>query len=230
MFLVIVLIYLPLVLSISWIQYYVTNQLLEQLQINFSSSTLMLYFSFVLMFVLIGLTMNTFYYKTIVLVTYNYINQRPFKNDSLLREVFDNFFSLWLLMLRIAINYSLRSLLLIVPGIIYLINNFSVPFAFIFRQEKIQHAFTYNSIIMKGNTGRVFSLFLYPFIIYMVFALFINVFFSSLIDGSSTINNSSSYPLGFSLFMQIILIVLYPILINAYLCLFLNAEAQKRLT
>ncbi|MDJ0582818.1 hypothetical protein [Crocosphaera sp.] len=230
MFLLIGLIYLPLVLSISWIQYYVTNQLLEQLQINFSSSTLILYFSFVLMFVLIVFTINTFYYKTIVLVTYNYIHQRPLINGSLLREVFDNFFSLWLLMLRIAINYFLRSLLLIVPGIIYLINNFSVPFAFIFRQEKIEHAFTYNSIIMKGNTGRVFSLFLYPFIIYMVFALFINVFFSSVMDGSSTINNSSSYPFGLSLFSQIIFIVLYPILINAYLCLFLNAEAQKRLT
>ncbi len=229
-FLLLSLIYLPVVLILALIEHYIGNQFIQLLSTNFSSSTLILYLSFYLIMGLTGLVIFTLYYKTIVLVSYDYIYQRPFKYGTLSKEVFNNLFSLWFLMLRIAINYGLRCLLLIVPGIIYLMNNLSVPFAFIFRQEKIKHAFTYNSIVMKGNTGRVFSLFLYPLIIYIVFALFINIFFVSFTDSSSTINNSSSVPFGFSLFIRIILAVLYPILINAYLCLFLNAESQKRLS
>ena len=85
---------------------------------------------------------------------------------------------------------------------------------------------------MKGNAGRVFSLFLYPFLICLVFSLFVNGLLLSSIDISSTPENYASYTsytLGLSLFISIIVVILFPILINAHLCLFLNAEVQKRL-
>ena len=226
-FLFLCLINLPLILSISLIQYNVNNQFIEQLSINSSLETLIFFFSFNLIISLIGLAIFTFSYKTIVILGYDYIYRKPFNYGKLLKAVFNEFFSLWVLMLRLVIIYIFRLFLLIIPGIIYLMNNSSVPLAFIFRQERIEDAFYYNSIIIKGNAGRVFSLFLYPFIIYIVFALFINGFLLSSIDSSSTTNNYSSYMFG--LLYQIILTVFYPGLINAHLCLFLNAEAQKRL-
>ncbi|MDJ0511164.1 MAG: hypothetical protein QNJ64_18195 [Crocosphaera sp.] len=223
------LIYFPLTLIISLISYTLTNHFLERLSTDFSSSNLLLYWSFFLMINLIVLIMYALYYKTIVLLAYDYIHQKPFSYRVLSKDALHNLFSLWLLMLRLAINYVLRLLLLIVPGIIYLINNSSVIFAFLLRQERIKDAFTYNLIVMKGNAGRVFSLYLYPVIIYICFALLSNVLSLSVTDSSSTINNYSGYTVGLSLFSQIVFAVLVPGLINAHLCLFLNAESHKRL-
>lgn len=223
------LIYLPIILIMSLVGYYFANQLIEQLSTNFSASTFLFYVSFILILNLIWLTISTVYYKTIVTLGYNYVYQKPSDYRKLLEAVFNDLFFLWILMLRIGISYGLRLFLLIIPGIIYFINNSSVPLAFIFRQDTIGDAFSYNRIVMKGNAGRVFSLFLYPFIIYLVFSLFVNGFLLSSLDISSTPDSYSSHALGLSLFSQIILAVLAPGVINAHLCLFLNAEAQKRL-
>ncbi|MDJ0660294.1 MAG: hypothetical protein QNJ42_12505 [Crocosphaera sp.] len=223
------LIYLPIMLIVLLIQNHVSHQFIEQLKTNFSASTLIFYFSFVFIIALIGLANFTFFYKTIVIFAYHYIYQKPFNYAKLSDAVFNDLFSLWVLMLRIYISYVLRSLLLLIPGIIYFINNSSVPLAFIFRQDKIGDAFSYNRSIIKENAGRVFSLFLYPFIIYLVFALLINRLLLSSIDISSNPEIYASHALGVSLFITVILVILFPILINSHLCLFLNAEAQKRL-
>jgi hypothetical protein len=70
-----------------------------------------------------------------------------------------------ILSIRYLINSWLRTLLLIIPGLIYSVNNYYYGLAFILRDQRGRAAFEYSQALVKDNWGRVF---LFPFLIYLL--------------------------------------------------------------
>ena len=62
--------------------------------------------------------------------------------------------------IRFGLNYFFRFLLLIIPGIIYQINNGYYATAFILRDQRGKAAFEYSKTLVKGNGWRLFFFYL----------------------------------------------------------------------
>ncbi|MDZ8081320.1 MAG: hypothetical protein RMX35_19925 [Nostoc sp. DcaGUA01] len=62
--------------------------------------------------------------------------------------------------IRFGINYFFRFLLLVIPGIIYLVNNGFYATAFILRDQRGKAALEYSKTLVKGNWWKVFFFYL----------------------------------------------------------------------
>ncbi|MBN3910120.1 MAG: hypothetical protein HWQ35_27335 [Nostoc sp. NMS1] len=87
------------------------------------------------------------------------LGERP-QLQLVIRRILSSILPLTGLNMRFGINYLLRFLLLIVPGIIYLINNGYYATAFILRDQRGKAAFEYSKTLVKGNWWRVFFFYL----------------------------------------------------------------------
>ncbi|MGC1309035.1 MAG: hypothetical protein WA885_17550 [Phormidesmis sp.] len=123
------------------------------------------------------------------------------------------------LSLRYGIAYALRSVLLIVPGIIYAVNNYYYSLAFILRGQRGKAAFQYSRTLVKGNWWKVFSFFLLVMLAAFGLPMFVGRILTSFISNSPTlvaiVSNviASLVSLGFGI---------------GGVLLFLNLDYQKR--
>lgn len=87
------------------------------------------------------------------------LGQRP-QLQVVLRRILASILPLVSLNLRFGINYFFRFLLLVIPGIIYLVNNGFYATAFILRDQRGKAALEYSKTLVKGNWWRVFFFYL----------------------------------------------------------------------
>jgi hypothetical protein len=87
------------------------------------------------------------------------LGERP-QLQVVVRRIFSCILPLIGLNLRFSINYFLRFILFIVPGIIYVINNGYYATAFILRDQRGNAAFEYSKTLVKGNWWKVFFFYL----------------------------------------------------------------------
>ncbi|NER91120.1 hypothetical protein [Moorena sp. SIO3A2] len=95
------------------------------------------------------------YFIAISVITENYVHGRNTSYQSVVNKILAILVPLFFLGVRYFINIYLRLLLLIIPGIIYAINNAYYGFAFILRDQRGTAAFAYSRSIVKGNWWRV---------------------------------------------------------------------------
>lgn len=131
-------------------------------------------------FVIVASLAYSIYFIAISVITENYVSGRNSSYRSVVEKIFVLLIPLFILELRFSINYLLRCLLLLIPGIIYLINNQYYRLAFILRKQKGKAAFAYSQSIVQGNWWRVFWLiFLLGLTssgLQIIFSKFLNIF------------------------------------------------------
>ncbi|MCW5315157.1 hypothetical protein GTQ43_15475 [Nostoc sp. KVJ3] len=96
---------------------------------------------------------------TAIIIEGSVLGERP-QLKAVIRRILSCILPLIGLNIRFGINYFFRILLLIVPGIIYLINNGYYSIAFILRDQRGNAAFEYSKTLVKGNWWRVFFFYL----------------------------------------------------------------------
>ena len=96
------------------------------------------------------------YSMSMTAATENLVLKKETRFKTLMSRIFSDLGTLINLNFRLYIAVILRLFLLIVPGIIYLINNGYCLTAFILRGQKGKAAFNYSRTIVKGNWWRVF--------------------------------------------------------------------------
>ncbi|MBD2169536.1 hypothetical protein H6G04_34835 [Calothrix membranacea FACHB-236] len=115
--------------------------------------------------------------------------------------------------------FMLRLLLIVVPGVIYLVNNIYYYLAFILRDQKGEAAFQYSRALVKSNWWEVFFFYVLSGIITFVSNELMNKIISSII-----INSPISVTILSSTLTSL---VLFGVGISKVL-LFLNLEFQKK--
>lgn len=128
---------------------------------------------------------QSIYFIAISVITENYVHGRNTSYQSVVKKILASLVPLLFLGFRFGINYLLRGLLLIIPGIIYLINNQYYGLAFILRDQRGKAAFAYSRSIVKGNWWRVF--FFGFLVLFIVFGL--QTIFSKLLNIIPFIND-----------------------------------------
>ncbi|AOY79841.1 hypothetical protein BJP36_07760 [Moorena producens JHB] len=113
-------------------------------------------------------------------------------------------------------------LLMIIPGIIYWVNNGYYGLAFVLRDQRSRAAFAYSQAIVKGNWWRVF---LFGFIYFFVIVIAIEIF--HIILSFIPIINSSEVLMTVLTSLLSGFISVAPLV--GYILLFLNLEFQKSL-
>lgn len=96
------------------------------------------------------------YTMSLVIATENLVLNKETRFKPLMSQIFPNIGTAINLNFRCMIGITLRLFLLIVPGIIYGINNGYVLYTFALRGQKGKAAFNYSRTIVKGNWWRVF--------------------------------------------------------------------------
>ncbi|MBE9251841.1 hypothetical protein IQ226_22595 [Dolichospermum sp. LEGE 00240] len=96
------------------------------------------------------------YAMSLVIATENLVLNKETRFKSLMSQIFPNIGTAINLNFKFTIGLILRLFLLIVPGIIYGINNGYVLYTFALRGQKGKAAFNYSRTIVKGNWWRVF--------------------------------------------------------------------------
>ncbi|NEO79330.1 hypothetical protein [Moorena sp. SIO4G3] len=195
------------------------------------------FFALTSLLVLIDL-MNTtpIYNIAISVITDNYVHGINISYQSVLKKIFSSLNSILCLGFIYQVNFLLRAMmLLVIPGIIYRINNLYYGSAFILRDQRGKAAFTYSRSIVKGNCYKVFvfsflfsfiSIFLLFFIsgalglLFSIVIIFFNTFGAFLVSGAlSLVSVILSLFLYFSSQMVVII---------GSILLFLNLEYQKK--
>ncbi|NEP27797.1 hypothetical protein, partial [Moorena sp. SIO3I6] len=126
--------------------------------------------------------------------------------------------------LNLSFNYIFGTglLLMIIPGIIYWVNNGYYGLAFVLRDQRSRAAFAYSRAIVKGNWWRVFLFgFIYLFVIVIAIKIFHIIFsFIPIINSSEVLMTViTSLLAGF--------ISVAPLV--GYILLFINLDYQKSL-
>lgn len=96
------------------------------------------------------------YSMSLAAATENFLLNRETRFKTLMSRIFADIGTLVNLNFRLSIAFILRSFLLVVPGIIYIVNNGYCIYAFVLRGQKGKAAFNYSRTIVKGNWWRVF--------------------------------------------------------------------------
>ncbi|NEN89437.1 MAG: hypothetical protein F6K48_11235 [Okeania sp. SIO3H1] len=130
----------------------IMSALTTEVQNSPSGLFLAFYYVFLIFFILV----SSIYYIAVSVITDNYVHERNTNYQSVVKKIFASLVPLFLLSFRFWINYFLRCLLLLIPGIIYLINNGYYGLAFILRDQKGEASFLYSRSIVEGNWWRVF--------------------------------------------------------------------------
>lgn len=116
-----------------------------------------LYFFFYLFYLIV--VIPGYGAATSILIEGLILGQRP-QLKVIFRRILASILPLVQLNLRFSINYFFRFLLLIIPGIIYLVNNGFYATAFILRDQRGKAALEYSKTLVKGNWWRVFFFYL----------------------------------------------------------------------
>ncbi len=160
-------IYLPFLRIYLDFEYRIENNPIEGLLFGFSR----LYWIFVAF-------TNYILFIAISIVTENYIQGRNISYQGVIKRTFSSLIPLFLLGIRFTVNLFFRFLLgilpaamllliipgmpmvvgiiMLVPSLLYAINNWYYGLAFILREQRGNNAFTYSQFIVKENWWRVF--------------------------------------------------------------------------
>lgn len=163
------------------------------------------------------------YSATVCILVENCVLGEQNQPKNIVDRIIYRIFPLLCLSIRFSLNLFARLLLMIIPGIIYYVNNGFVLFALILRSQTGKSAFQYSRLLIKGNWRRVFF---YNLISYMtvfgvliIFDTIINIIFV----GSPSPLLLLAKILSFSLYI----FATFGLTISGVL-LFLNLEFQKR--
>ena len=126
---------------------------------SFSSPVLSIILSFFFSLFFLIVLLPSYNAATSIIVEGLVLGERP-QLKVVVRRILSCILPLTGLNIRFGINYFFRFLLLIVPGIIYLINNGYYATAFILRDQRGKAAFEYSKILAKGNGWRLFFFYL----------------------------------------------------------------------
>lgn len=96
------------------------------------------------------------YIMAVSIFTEGYVLEENPQLDVVIRKILPRIIPFTGLNLRYIIGYSLRLLLLFVPGIIYSVNNGYFAIAFVLRDQRGKAAFQYSRSLVKGNWWKVF--------------------------------------------------------------------------
>ncbi|NEO76894.1 hypothetical protein [Moorena sp. SIO4G3] len=113
---------------------------------------------FLAFFVVVSIVVNLagiIYIIALSLITENYLHGRDTSYQSAVQKIVSSLLPLVGLVLRFWINYLLRFMLLIIPGIVYAVNNQYYGLAFILRDQRGKDAFDYSRSIVEGNWWKV---------------------------------------------------------------------------
>ncbi len=99
---------------------------------------------------------NWIYFIAIAVITENLLYQKPTSYRSVIKKIFVNPIPLILISIKYGLISGLRGLLLLIPGIIYLINNQYYGLAYVLRDQKGKAAFNYSRSIVKNSWWKAF--------------------------------------------------------------------------
>ncbi len=153
------------------------------------------------------------------ILTEGYILGENPQLNVVIRRILSQILPLSCLNLRFGIIVGLRLFLLIIPGVIYAINNGYCGFAFILRDQRGKAAFQYSRSLVKGNWWKVFFFNVLLNIIIFGFQAAMNKILSNVIVNSPASVTILSSTLA-SLFTLGVVI--------SGVLLFLNLEFQKQ--
>ena len=109
----------------------------------------------ILLYILYFFIVAPVYIVVFAVFTEAYVmGNRPQLNTAM-KHVWARILPLTGLNIKFGIIYSLRILLLIIPGIIYVVNNAYYSYAFILRGQQGKSAFQYSRMLVKGNWWKV---------------------------------------------------------------------------
>lgn len=184
----------------------------------FPSNSILSIFSS-LFFLFFFLVVTPVYIIASAIVTESYVlGEKPRLNVAI-RKILSRLLPLTCLNIRFGIIYVLRFLLLIVPGLIYAINNGYYALSFILRDQRGKAAFQYSQALVKGNWWKVFFFSLLGPLVIFGLQVFMNKVLSGLIATSpaliTILSSILSYLVGLGIGISSVL-------------LFLNLDFQER--
>lgn len=159
------------------------------------------------------------YTIALAILTEGYIVGKKPQINVAIRQILSRILPLTSLNIRFGFIFLLRFLLLIVPGVIYAVNNGYVALAFILRDQRGKAAFKYSRALVKGNWWKVFFFYLLIYITSFGLQALMNKILSSVIINSPTLVTILSSTLS--------ALVGLGVGISGVL-LFLNLDFQKR--
>jgi hypothetical protein len=178
-----------------------------------------LYFFSSLVFLIAFPIASYVYYTAVAVITEHFVYGTE-KHKNVRKLLSSRLMPMLLLSFEYTINYLLRSLLFVIPGIIYSINNLYSGLALIVRDQRGKAAFTYSKAIVKGNWWKVFFFIILNSFITLVSQTILSKFFSLF----SFLN-----PSLISVLSQVLAIVISIGSGIGSILLFLNLEFQKDL-
>lgn len=195
----------------------IPNILVQYQSLNTSLSILN-YFLFLFYFVFV----IPAYTSAFAILVESFILPKKTQRKVVFKQILHRILPLVVLNIRFYIILYLRFLLLIIPGIIYAVNNGFYTLTFILRDQRGKAAFQYSRSLVKGHWWRVFLFYLLYFVSIIGLQLIISKILSSL---SSVIPNN---PILVNVIFIILTSLANPGIIISSFLLFLNLDFQKR--
>ncbi|MDZ7952125.1 hypothetical protein [Nostoc sp. DedQUE09] len=208
LFLGFLLIYLPFVIILIGFS--------ESISYNFNSLFLSLSFLFYIFYIFVIVPI---YVVTLSLLTESCVFQENIQPKAIVRRILSRILPLIGLWVRFSLTSSLLFLLLIVPGIIYSVNNGFCLQAFILRDQRGKAAFQYSRTLVKGNWWKTFFLSLLSYIIVFGLQGIFNKILSTVI---------ANYPIVVVVISNVLAQVIGLGVTIGGVLLFLNLEFQKQ--
>ncbi|NEO72525.1 hypothetical protein [Moorena sp. SIO3H5] len=115
-----------------------------------------LFLAFFIVFSIVVALVGFIYYIALALITENYLHGRDTSYQSAVQKIVSNLLPLVGLALIFSINYFIRFMLLIIPGIVYTVNNQYYGLTCILRDQRGKDAFNYSRSRVEGNWWKVF--------------------------------------------------------------------------
>lgn len=173
-------IYLPFLIIMSAFTY--------DFQDNPDLSSLGLFYVILIVAGIVGMI----FYVAASIITVNYLHGRNTSYKNVKQKILSSLFPLCWLSFIFLINYILRCFLLLIPGIIYLINNQYYILAFVLRDERGGDTFSYSRSVVEGDWWKVF----FFYILNGLFAFALQFIFSISFDTIPFINEFWVYLLS----------------------------------
>lgn len=184
--------------------------------VSFNPSLSILSFSIYLFWLIFVIP---FYSGASAILTENFIMAEQPQLKIVVKQILHRILPLTSLNIKFSIIYFLRVMLLIVPGIIYAVNNGYYFLSFILRDQRGKAAFQYSRSLIIGNWGRVFFFNLLTVIPVFGFQVIINKVLSNVI---------ANFPILIALISSTIVGLVGHGLVISGVLLFLNLDFQKR--
>ncbi|WP_414568320.1 hypothetical protein [Nostoc sp. CCY 9925] len=208
LFLSFLLIYLPFVIILIGFS--------EYIRYNPNSYFGILYSIFYIFYMLIIVPI---YVVSLCILTESCVLQENIQPQAVVRQILSRILPLIILWIRLALTSALLFLLLIVPGIIYSINNGFCLQAFILRDQRGKAAFQYSRTLVKGNWWKAFFFSLLTYLIVFGLQGIFNKILSSVIV---------NYPILVAIISNVLTQVIGLGVGIGGILLFLNLEFQKQ--